>query len=319
MSRTDARIDAIAPVEPAEALPTVRDVYYGDVLEALKNGVDDFRAMPTHVVFLCLIYPIVGLVLGRAAFGYNILPLLYPMAAGFALVGPFLGIGLYELSRRREMGLDTSWHHAFDVLRSPSLPAILLLGAMLFLVLLIWIAVAHALFLAAFGTSAPTSLTALLGQVLSTSNGHFLIVAGNLIGLAFAVTVFCLTVVSFPLLLDRRVGAAGAMLTSIRTVFKNPTAMGLWGLVVAVSLVLGSLPLFLGLAVVMPILGHASWHLYRKAIKPDPNPRPEYRPMPKTIRHGAQFPSSFLFPERVSVPETEPKEDDKEGNGSKGR
>ena len=309
-----SRTDAIAPIEPADALPVVRDVSTDDVVEALKKGVDDFRAMPTHVVFLCLIYPIVGLILGRAAFGYNILPLLYPMAAGFALVGPFLGIGLYELSRRREMGLDTSWHHAFDVLKSPSLPAILLLGAMLFLVLIIWVAVANALFVAAFGYEAPTSLGALVAQVLQTPDGHFLIIAGNLIGLAFALAVFCLTVVSFPLLLDRRVGAASAMLTSIRTILKNPAAMAFWGLVVAASLVLGSLPLFFGLAVVMPILGHASWHLYRKAIEPDPNPRPEYRPKPRTISHGAQFPSSFLFPERV--PDAEPSGDGKEASNS---
>lgn len=308
-ARTHAPTDAIAPIEPAEALPVVRDVTLGDVIEALRKGIDDFRAMPTHVVFLCLVYPIVGLILGRLAFGYDVLPLLYPMAAGFALVGPFLGIGLYELSRRREMGLDTSWHHAFDVLRSPSLPAILFLGALLFAVLVAWVAVAQSLFLATFGDAAPTSPGAFLEAVLATEKGHFLIVAGNLIGLAFAVTVFCLTVVSFPLLLDRRVGAAGAVLTSIRTVVRNPTSMACWALIVAVGLAIGSLPLFFGLAVVMPILGHASWHLYRKAVEPDPSPRPQYRPRPRRIRHGAQFPSSFLFPERVPDAEQEPGKD----------
>jgi uncharacterized membrane protein len=287
-----SHIDAIAPIEPTLALPGIRSLTYTDVGDALSKGVDDFRAMPTHVVFLCLIYPIVGLLLGRLTFGYGLFALLYPMAAGFALLGPFLGVGLYELSRRRELGLDTSWHHAFDVMRSPSLPSILLLGGYLFLIFLIWIAVAHALYVTTFGYERPASMFAWLEEVFTTPKGHYLIVVGNLVGLAFAVIVYSLTVVSFPLLLDRRVSAAAAMLTSIRTVCKNPATMTLWALIIAFGLALGSIPLFFGLAVVMPILGHASWHLYRKAIEPDPSPRPEYAPRSRAKRQVAQFPSS---------------------------
>ncbi len=288
-----SRIDAITPIKPALALPVIRSLTYADVGEALAKGVDDFRAMPTHVVFLCLIYPIVGLLLGRLTFGYDLFALLYPIAMGFALLGPFLGIGLYELSRRRELGLDISWHHAFDVLRSPSLPSILLLGGYLLLIFLIWIAVAHALYVTTFGYETPKSIVAFLEQVLTTAKGHYLIIVGNLIGLAFAVIVYSLTVVSFSLLLDRRLSAAAAMLTSVRTVFKNPAPTALWGLIIAVGLALGSIPLFFGLAIVMPILGHASWHLYRKAIEPDPTPRPEYAPGSRAIRYGAHFPSSY--------------------------
>jgi len=121
----------VAPTEPADALPVVRAVHLADLRDALRSGLDDFRAMPTHVVFLSVLYPIVGLVLSRALFVADLVPLLYPLAAGFALVGPFAAIGLYELSRRRELGLDTSWTHAFDIVHSPSLGAILALGLLL--------------------------------------------------------------------------------------------------------------------------------------------------------------------------------------------
>ena len=126
-----ARADVILPAEPASELPVVRSIGIGDLRDALRKGLDDFRAMPTHVVFLCLIYPIVGLALGRAAFGADVVPLLYPLASGFALIGPFAAIGLYELSRRREQGLDTSWKHAFDIVHSPSIWAIVGLGLLL--------------------------------------------------------------------------------------------------------------------------------------------------------------------------------------------
>jgi uncharacterized membrane protein len=288
--------DMIAPMPPAKELPVVRQISLQDLREVLLKGIDDFRAMPTHVVFLCLIYPIIGLLLGRMAFGYNILPLLYPLAAGFALVGPIAAIGLYELSRRRELGLDTSWRHAFDVFRSPSLLSIGLLGGLLLLIFIIWVAIAHHLFVRTFGYSEPASLSLFISQILTTPKGHYLIVVGNLVGLIFAILVLEIGVISFPLLLDRNVGAAVAMATSVRVVAANPVAMAAWGLIVAIALAAGFLLAFVGLAIVVPILGHATWHLYRKVVEPDPNPRPEYRPRPRAVRYGAQFPSSLFLP-----------------------
>ena len=291
-----SRDDVIAPMDPADDLPVVRSIDLTDLQEAIRRGVDDFRAMPTHVVFLCLIYPVVGLLIGKIALGYNVIPILYPLAAGFALVGPLAAIGLYELSRRRELGLDTSWLHAFDVFHSPSLPAIALMGGLLLLIFIIWVATAHALYVGLFGYAPPTSIEAFVKQVFATPEGQILIAAGNAIGFAFSVVVLLLSVVTFPLLLDRNVGAAAAMLTSMRAVVKNPGTMAAWGLFVACLLALGTIPLFFGLAIVLPILGHATWHLYRRVIEPDTNPRPEYRPKAKRIHYGAQFPSSFFFP-----------------------
>lgn len=286
--------DALAGADAVTALPEVRKISPADLADALKKGVDDFRAMPTHAVFLCLLYPIVGIVLLRATLGFEILPLLYPLAAGFALIGPFAAIGLYELSRRREQGLETSWQHAFDVVHSRSFGAIVALGLVLLVIFGIWLAVAHAIYVANFGYREPASLTGFAREVLTTRAGLNLMLVGNLVGLLFALVVLVISVVSFPLLLDRNVGAAGAVVTSVRAVAENPGTMLLWGLIVAAALLLGSIPLFFGLAVVMPVLGHATWHLYRKTVVADRSPPQEFRPPPEGRRSAADFPISLF-------------------------
>jgi uncharacterized membrane protein len=257
---------------------------------------DDFKAMPTHVLFLSLIYPVVGLLLFRAVFGYDLIPLLYPLAAGFPLIGPFAAVGLYELSRRRELGLDTSWKHAFDIIHSPSLRPICLLGGLLLVIFTVWLATAHALYEARFGDYEPTTLAEFARKVLFTPQGQDLIIVGNVVGFLFAVVAFALSVVSFPLLLDRNVGVVGAIITSIRTIVRNPVAMIVWGIFVAGLLVLGSLPFFLGMAIVVPVLGHSTWHLYRAVIEPDPSPRPQYQPKAKGRRWAADFPVALFMP-----------------------
>ncbi len=289
-----ARADVILPTEPTRELPAVRSIGPADLQDALAKGLEDFRAMPTHVIFLSLIYPIAGVAIGRATFGYDIVPLLYPLAAGFALIGPFAAIGLYELSRRRELGLDTSWKHAFDITHSPSLWSIAALGALLLVIFGIWLAVANAIYAANFDEYEPIALAAFIDRVLTTREGHNLIVVGNAVGFLFAIVAFALSAVSFPLLLDRNVGVAVAIITSVKVILKNPLTMALWGLVVAFGLAIGSLPFFLGLAVVMPILGHSTWHLYRKVVEPDLNPRPEYHPRPKGERYAADFPVALF-------------------------
>jgi uncharacterized membrane protein len=276
------------------AHPSIRRIGIADLKDALAKGFDDFTAMPTHAMFLCIVYPIIGLVLGRLAFGYSILPLIYPLASGFALIGPLAALGLYELSRRREAGLDVSVSHAFDVLRSSSIGAIAALGVLLLMIVGLWLAIANAIYLADFGYAPPASIRQFVHDVLNTSAGWNLIIVGNGVGFCFAVLVLTIGVVSFPLLLDRDVGAAVALLTSIRAVADNPFTMAVWGLIVAVLLALGSLPFFLGLTVVLPILGHATWHLYRKVVVPDESPHPDLR-VPPPRRSAVDFPAN-LFP-----------------------
>ncbi|MBI3434459.1 MAG: DUF2189 domain-containing protein [Proteobacteria bacterium] len=245
---------------------TVRRIGVADLKNALAKGFDDFVAMPSHVVFLSLIYPIVGLFLALVIFQNDVIHLLFPLTAGFAFIGPVAAAGLYEMSRRRELGLDTSWTHAFDVLRSASIGAISALALLLVVIFLCWLAVAHGLY-HFVGMGAPISPTHFINDVLTTSPGHRLIAFGGAIGVLFGVIVMTISVVSIPMLLDRDVGAPVAVATSIRAVIANPATMALWGLVVAAGLIIGSLPFFVGLAIVMPVLGHATWHLYRRVVE----------------------------------------------------
>ena len=276
--------------------PAIRKIGVRDLKDVLARGFSDFSAMPTHAVFLCLIYPIVGLILARLTIGYDILSLLFPLAAGFALIGPFAALGFYELSRQREQGLNPSWQAAFDVLHAPSRGAIAALGFLLLAIFVFWVAVAQTIYIANFGYEPAASIPDFLRQVLTTSAGRMLIIFGNGIGFLFALAVLIISVVSFPLLLDRDVGAVEAVLTSVRAVAANPVPMAAWGLIVAVLLVIGALPFFVGLAVVVPVLGHATWHLYRKVVVPDPatSHAQPLAPRPRRKRFAAQFPAALF-------------------------
>ena len=260
---------AMAGTRPQSVRLTIRRIGFGDLREALRLGLRDYGAHRTDALFLCLIFPLVGLALARASLGQHLLPLIFPLVAGFALLGPFAAVGLYQLSLRSEQGLESTWRNVFDVLHARALGAILLLGLLLCALFVIWLQVALGIFELCLGGTDPDAFATL---VLTTPAGWAMIVVGNLVGLGFAVVAFTLSVVSFPLLIDRDLGPGTgqqlsvAVLTSIRAVRANPVPMAAWGLIVAVLLALGSLPALIGLVVVMPILGHASWHLYRRVV-----------------------------------------------------
>jgi uncharacterized membrane protein len=247
--------------------PAIRRIAVADLREVLRKGLDDFGACRTDVVFLCIIYPIAGLLLARFAFDADLLPLLFPLASGFALIGPVAAVGLYEMSREREQGTNVSWAHAFGMVRAPSFGAIVVLGLLLLAIFLLWLGAAQVIYTLTLGPEPPASVAAFVGDVFTTGAGWAMIVIGVAVGFLFAVAVLAISVVSFPLLLDRDVGLGTAVGTSIRSVLANPIPMAAWGLIVAGGLVLGSIPLFLGLIVVMPVLGHATWHLYRKVVR----------------------------------------------------
>ena len=248
------------------APPEVRRIEVADLMDALTKGLDDFGANRTDVLFLCVLYPLIGLVLARMTAGYDMLPLLFPLASGFALVGPLAAVGLYEMSRRREQGAPVSWVNAFGVVRSPSFGGIMMLGLLLIEVFVLWLMAAFAIYHATLGPAPPASVGAFVHDVLLTPAGWVLIGVGCAVGFLFALFVLAVGAVSFPLQLVRNVGVEQAMQTSVRAMQVNPGPMAMWGLIVAGALVAGSIPLFIGLVIALPVLGHATWHLYRKVI-----------------------------------------------------
>jgi len=273
----------------------IRHIGFSDLLDALRLGWEDFKAVPSHAIVLCVIYPVTGILLWRMVLGYSVLPMLVPIAAGFALIGPFAALGLYELSYRRELGQEASAWHAFRVLRAPSFGSMLGLGAVLLALFVAWVATAHAIYVSAFGDVPASATPDFLTRVFTTSEGWHLIMVGCGVGLLFAAVALCISLVSFPLMLHQHADMSDAMMTSLRVVAKNPIATAEWGLIVAVLLVLGSIPFFLGLTVVMPLLGHATWHLYRKAIASPLTTSAHEVPERETEkRYAADFPSVLL-------------------------
>ena len=292
--------DVILPTQPARELPVVRSIGMADLRDAFAKGVDDFRAMPTHVIFLSLIYPIIGLVLFAATFGYNVIPLLLSAGGGLC---PDRSAGGHRSLRAEPAPRAGSRHVLAACVRrpvhSPSLRAIAALGALLLAIFFVWLAVAHAIYVANFALDATDDF----GHVRPAGADHARRAESDHGRQRRRLPVrgagLLVSLISFPLLLDRNVGVAVAIVTSIKAILKNPMTMALWGLFVAGALAIGSLPFFIGLAVVMPVLGHSTWHLYRKVVEPDLSPRPEYHPRPRRRHYAADFPVSLFWGPRA--------------------
>ena len=260
---------ALAGLETKRRQPAVRNIGVEDLREVLIAGFEDYKAKPSHLLLLVFIYPVVGIFAARLAAGYDILPLIFPLLAGFALIGPVAALGLYELSRRREKGLELSLMDTLDVLRSQSIGAIAILSIIMMAIYFAWLESSQVIYWLFFGSYVPASVGEFFHQIFTTAAGWALIFVGSGVGFVFAVAVLATSAISFPMLLDRDVGVTVAVQTSIRAVVVNPITMAAWGLIVVGILFIGALPLFVGLAVAMPVLGHATWHLYRKLVPRD--------------------------------------------------
>ncbi len=249
-----------------EPPPGIRHLETEDLEFALRRGFEDFKAMRSDALFLIVVYPIIGIGMVALALQSNAVHLIYPVVTGFILVGPLAAIGLYEISKRREAGLHPSWADAFAVFRTASIGPIFILGLVLILIFALWIAVARGIYALTLGPEVPESLWTLIAMAVTTPAGWALIVLGTGVGALFAVLVLAISVVSFPLLVDRDSTLASAVLTSVRVTKHNPGVIFTWGVLVALVLFVSSLPLFFGLIVALPVLGHATWHLYRRAV-----------------------------------------------------
>ena len=257
---------ATAPASARSAKIQVRKIGTEDLTASLRQGWDDFMAMRGDLIFLGLLYPLIGF--AGAVFTLNgpLLPFFFPVVAGVGLLGPVAAVGFYELARRREAGLTSNWSHFLDVRKRPSADDMGIVVGLLLLIFALWILAAGAIYVAIFGWTAPQSIPGFVETVFTTPKGWALIVIGGLVGIAFAWVVLALSVASLPMLIDCDVGAADAVSASWQAVNANKPEMLRWGLTVLALLVIGSIPLFLGLAVVLPWLGYSTWHLYTRLI-----------------------------------------------------
>ena len=250
----------------ASARTKVRRITGADLDASLKDGWGDFMEMRGDIIFLMLLYPLIGIIAAVVTVGSPLLPLFLPIAAGIGLLGPVAAVGFYEMARRREMGLTSNWAHFLDVRKRPSFDEIAAVTGLLLAIFAMWLFAAGALYVLLFGWNEPASVGAFLSDVFTTTRGWAMILIGAVIGAVFAVVVLAVSVVSMPMLVDCNVSAADAVRTSIRAARENPGELLRWGVIVAALLVVGSIPLFIGLAVVLPWLGYSTWHLYTRLV-----------------------------------------------------
>ena len=253
-------------MSPPETAP-VRALTRNDLDWALAEGWADFKAKRGDLILLPFIYPLVGVLAAVFAFNNNLIPLIFPLAGGFALVGPVAAAGFYELARRREANLDAGWWHFLDPLKGRSRMPLALLTAMLAAIFVAWMGIAQAIYAATLGTLAPPDANAFVRDLFGTPQGWTMIVVGNIVGALFAVITVALSAFSFPMVVDKGTEPGAAVATSVLAFQRSPGVMIGWGIRVAAILLLAAIPLFVGLRVALPVLGYATWHLYTRAVE----------------------------------------------------
>lgn len=261
MSRSPA-----APL-PMSAPHAVRQITNADLNWALSQGWKDFNAKRGDILVLAVLYPVLGLLTAVVALNDRLLPVFFPLVAGLSVMGPAVAAGFYEIARRRGLGISSSWRYFFDPLRGRSRTPLVILTLMSLTLFGAWIAAAWIIYQMTLAQVGPMTVAGGFEQLFSTPEGLNLVIIGNLVGAGFAVLTVLLTLVSFPMVVDRPVDAGTAVATSVRAVTSNLPVVASWGLRVAGLLVLGSLPFFIGLAVVLPVLGYATWHLYTRMVE----------------------------------------------------
>lgn len=253
--------DTIAPAP----VPTVKSITKADIRAALNEGVSDFKRAPVFGLFFGAVFSLVGIAIAWTLYRGEASYWIFPVAAGFPLIGPFAAVGIYEVSRRLEAGEPLSWGPVLMAgfrQRNSQLPLFAVFTVFAFLV---WIVLARVIFAVSFGTAPMTNVLTAFG-IFFTPAGLTMIVFGTAVGAALAAVLFSASVIGVPLLLDQDIDVITAMITSFTAVTENRPAMIFWGAIVAAAIVVAMLPLFLGMIVVFPVLAHASWHIYRKVV-----------------------------------------------------
>ena len=257
-----------ATVSPPHPVPQIRAVTYDDVRHALSRGFADFCKAPAFGLFFGAIYALGGLLLVAAVTALQLPWLSYPLIIGFSLIGPFIAVGLYEVSRRLETGQPLAWNDILSVVWRQRHRELGWMAFVMLFIFWIWLYQVRTLIAVFLGFKSFSTLPQFLEIVFTTPEGWMFLAAGHVVGAAISLVLFTLTVVSCPLLLERDVDFVTAMITSVKAVFASPVVMIGWGIFVVLCVVLSAIPAFAGFLISLPVLGHATWHLYRRAVEP---------------------------------------------------
>ncbi len=260
----------VANMTPQPTIPVVRAITIADLKSVLAAGWSDFRRAPSFGLFFGGVYAAGGIALLIAMVFLKSAYLAYPLAIGFPLLGPFIAVGLYEISRRLEQGEPLTWSGVLGVIWQQRKRELSWMTFVVLFVFMIWLYQVRLLLALFLGFRAFSSLDTFMTMLFTTSDGLMFLIVGHIVGAVLALVLFALTVISCPLLLDRNNDFITAMIASVRSVTTSPVPMLGWGIVVTLALILAAIPFFLGLLIVLPVLGHATWHLYRRAIEPLP-------------------------------------------------
>lgn len=249
-----------APIAPARV---ARNLRFSDLVAALKAGFADFIACPQYGLFFASIYVGAGLFLSVALFQWGEPLWLIPAFAGFPLVAPFTAVGLYEVSRRREAGEPVKWGAVLGAIKGKGDEQLIMMGGIVFVAFSFWMIIAHgifAIFMAESGVG--ESL-----EAFTTPAGMAMLAVGTLVGAILALAFYAVTVMSLPMLVDREVDFLTAIITSLAAFRSNRPMLIVWAAIIAIALMAAMVPAFLGLLVLLPVFGHATWHLYRRTVR----------------------------------------------------
>ena len=257
-----------AATPAASTMPKVNALTAADLRACLAQGISDFARAPLYGLFFGAVFTIIGMVIVLALTSWGTPWMIYPFAIGFPLVGPFAAAGLYEVSRRLENGSPLGWSQVLSAVWAQRRRELSWMAFVMLFVFWMWMYQVRLLLALILGRMSFSTLEKFLTVVFTTEQGWTFLAVGHLVGGALSLVLFSITVISIPLLMDREVDIITAMITSVKAVLASPLPMLLWGVAVTLAVLIACAPFFLGLLVVLPVLGHATWHIYRRAVQP---------------------------------------------------